>query len=133
MKNPAVLWSAQAAIAEGDAVNAADPARQMALVGKARTCGDFGKAQSPVANELDRTLQSQMHDIAMRRDADGSREDPGEVKRAAPRYVGQRGDLDRLVEMGDDIVPEPLEHVFAQHAPCPVFGLPTCGGQPDCR
>ena len=39
-------------------MDAPHPARQMALIGKARLCGDLGKAEFSVANQFDRTLQS---------------------------------------------------------------------------
>ena len=39
-----------------------------------------------------RALQSQMHDVAMRADADGSSEYAGEIERATPRNVCQHRD-----------------------------------------
>src|SRR5258707_15440194 len=70
---------------EGDAVNASNPARQVALIGEARVCRDFSQAGPSVANKLHRTLQSQMHDITVRRHSNGSAEHAGEVERAASR------------------------------------------------
>ena len=51
-----------------------NPARQVALVGKAGAGGDLCEAQSSVANQFDRSPQSQMYDVAVRRQADGSGE-----------------------------------------------------------
>jgi len=105
---------------ESHAANASNPARQVALVGEACVCCDFSQAGPPLARQLDRTLQSQMHHVTMRRHADGSAENPREVERAASRQLCQRGDLDRLVQVSDNIVFESLEHVLAQRATCPM-------------
>jgi hypothetical protein len=105
-------------------VNAPDPTRQVTLVGKAGASGDFSQAGSPFANHLDRTSQSEMHDVTVRRQANRSGEHAREVERATPRNVCERSDLDRLIEVGNDIVSEPLEHVFAQHA---AFPASECG------
>src|SRR5258708_24130895 len=109
-------------LGEGHAVNAPDPARQVALVGKGRAGCNVGKTRTPVANELDRTLQSQMHDVTVRRHANRPGEHAREVEWAAARYRGERVDLDGLIEVSDDIVPEPFEHFLAQHAPCLASG-----------
>ena len=49
-----------------DTMNASDPPRQMALIGKASADSDFGQPGPPFANKLERTLQSEVHDVAMR-------------------------------------------------------------------
>jgi len=59
----------------------------MALVGEARARRDFSQTASTIANQLDGTLQSQMHNVTVRTDANGPSEDAGEVERAAPRYL----------------------------------------------
>ena len=115
-----MVWSG-GQLREGDAVNAPSPARQVTLVGKARSRRDFSKAGSAVANQLDGALQSQMHDVTVRGHSDGSGEDAREVEGAAPRQSCERGDLDRLVQVRNDIVPEPLQHIPAQHATRPAF------------
>src|SRR5262249_44872980 len=102
-----------------DAMNASDPTRQMALVGKAGAGGDFSQPRPPFPNQLDRTLQSKMHDVAMRCHTDGSGKHPREMERAAPCNIRKRLDPDRLIEMSDDVIPEPPEPVFAQHAARP--------------
>src|SRR5712671_6348478 len=66
---------------QGNAVNAPDPTREMALV---------GQAGSDMTNKLDRSLLSQMHDVAVRTDANESGEQPGKMERAAARYLGER-------------------------------------------
>ena len=99
-----------------NAMNASDPTRQMALVGKAGAGSDFGQPRPPFANKLDRTLQSEMHDIAMRCHADRSGKHSREMELAACRYIRERLDADRLIKMSDDVIPEPPELVFAQRA-----------------
>ena len=69
------------------------------------------KPRLPVANELDRALQFQMHDEMVGSYANGSGEYAREMEGTAPRHSCERGDLDRLIEMGNDIVSGPLEHV----------------------
>src|SRR6516165_8316579 len=44
----------------------------MALVGKAGADSDFSQPRLPFPNKLDRTLQSEMHDVTMRCHTDGS-------------------------------------------------------------
>ena len=44
----------------------------MTLVSKAGARGDFSQAGFPGPNKLDRPVQSEMHDVAVRRQADGS-------------------------------------------------------------
>ena len=107
---------------ERDAVHATHPARQVALVGEAGARGDLGKARLPLTHKLDRTLQPQVHDVAVRRHADRSGEDAREMKWAAPGDACELGDLDRLVQTRDDVGLEPLEHVLAQHASHLAFG-----------
>jgi hypothetical protein len=55
----------------------------------------------------------------MRGHADGSGEHPREMEWAACRYIRERLDPDRLIEMSDDVIPEPPELVFAQSAARP--------------
>jgi hypothetical protein len=62
-----------------------------------------------------------MHDVTVRGHAYRSGEHAREVEGATPRYFCERGDLDGLVEVGNDIVSQPLEHVLAQHAAYPAF------------
>ena len=61
-------------------------------------------------------LQSKMHDVTVRRYADRSGEHPSEVKWTAPCYARKSGDFDRFIQMGNDVVPNPSEHLFAQAA-----------------
>src|ERR1700730_14352827 len=46
-------------VRQGNAVNAPDPTREMALVGKACAQRDIGQAGSDMTNKLDRSLPSQ--------------------------------------------------------------------------
>ena len=101
-------------------MNASNPTRQVTLIGEASASRDFGQPGLPVANKLYGTLQPQMHDITMRGHTDRSGEHAREVERAAPRYVRECSDLDRLVEMSNDIISEPLEDGFAQFTSCPA-------------
>jgi hypothetical protein len=95
----------------------------MALVGKACAHRDIGQAGSDMTNKLDRSLPSQMHDVAVRTDANESGEQPGEMERAAPRYLGERGDFDGLIDVSNHVISKPREHVFARHASRPAFEL----------
>src|SRR5215470_13387162 len=81
----------------------------MALVGKAGAGSDFSQPRPLFPNKLDRTLQSEMHDVAMRCHADGSGKYPREMEWAAPCNIRERLDPDRLIEMSDAVVPEPPE------------------------
>ena len=123
VKIPAVLGDSRRQLRQGDAVDAADPAGEVALVGEARAGGGFGQAGALLAEQSDGAFQPQMHDIAMRRHAHGAGEDPGEVEGAASRHLRQACDLDGLVEMGEDIVLDPREHRLAQPAASPEPGL----------
>ena len=102
-------------------MNTPDPAGQVTLVGKACASCDFSQARSPFANKRDRTLQSEMYDVTVRGHAHRSAEHAREVEWATSSYFCEHGDLDRAIQMGNDIVSELLEHVFAQHAACPAF------------
>jgi hypothetical protein len=95
----------------------------MALVGKACAHRDVGQAGSDMTNKLDRSLPSQMHDVAVRTDANESGEQPGKMERASPRYLGERGDFDGLIDVSNHVISKPREHVFAQHASRPAFEL----------
>src|SRR5262252_544424 len=100
----------------------------MALVGKAGAGSDFSQPRPLFPNKLDRALQSEMHDVAMRCHADGSRKHPREMEWAAPCNIRERLDPDRLIEMSDDVVPEPPEQVFTQHAARPGWQRRGVGG-----
>ena len=100
-------------------MNASDPTRQVALVGKAGAGSDFSQARPTLPNKLDRTLQSEMHHVAMRGHADGSGKHPREMEWAAPGNIRERLDPDRLIEMSDDVIPESPELVFAESAARP--------------
>src|SRR5262245_54633752 len=110
-------------------MDAANPPRQMALIGKAGFYGNLGKAEFPVPNHFDRPSQSQMNDVAMRADADGSGEGAGKMELAAVRHFRKRRDIKRLVQMFEDELLQPLENVGAQRA-VPLRPGPhrvTCG------
>ena len=62
-----------------------------------------------------------MHDVAVRGRADRTGKHAGEVERAATGYFGQGADLDGLIQVGDDVVPEPAEHVLPQLAARQAF------------
>ena len=74
----------------GDAMNAPNPARQMALVREAGFCSDLGKANTPIANHLNRPFQSKMSDVLVRADANRSRKDTREVILAEACHSGER-------------------------------------------
>jgi len=94
-------------------MNAPNPARQVALVGK--SCGgcDVSQAVAALAQQLKRALQAQMHDIAVRSHTDRSGKHAREVKRAAAGNFRQRANLDGLIQMCNDVALETVEHVLA--------------------
>src|SRR6202030_630745 len=100
-------------------MNASDPTRQVALGGKPGAGSDFSQPRPTLPNKLDRTLQSEMHHVAMRCHADGSGKHPREMEWAACRNIRERLDPDRLIEMSGDVIPEPPELVLAQSAARP--------------
>ena len=75
-----------------------------------------------MTNKLDRSLLSQMHDVAVRTDANESGEQPGKMERAAPRYL-RAWRLDGFIDVSNHVISKPREHVFAQHASRPAFEL----------
>src|SRR5277367_4877240 len=79
-----------------DAMNASDPTRQVALVGKPGAGSDFSHPRPPFPDKLDGTPQSEIHHVAMRRHADGSGKPPREMEWAACRNIRERLDPDRL-------------------------------------
>jgi hypothetical protein len=101
-------------LSEGDPVNTRNPARQMTLVGKSCPDCNFSEARLPVPYKLDRVLQSQMHDVAVRRHADGSGKHAYKVERAAPRDSRKRGHFDRFVEVSNDIILEAIKELPAE-------------------
>ena len=107
-------------------MNASDPTRQVALVGKAGLGSDFGQPRPPFPNKLDRTLQSEVHHVAMRGHADRSGKHPREMEWAAPGNIRERLDPDRLIEMSDDVIPEPPELVFTERADVLQVSTPEC-------
>ena len=101
-------WWSGDQLREGDAVSAPNPTRQVALVGEACAGSYFGQTGTPFANQLDRSLQPEIYDPGVRGHANRSGEHAKEVERATPCYFCQRSDLDGLIEVGHDIVSEPL-------------------------
>ena len=97
-------------------MDAPHPARQMALIGKARLCGNLGKADFSIPNQFDRPLQSQMNDVAMRAHADGPGEGAGKMELTAVRHLRKRRDVKWFVQMFEDEIPQPLENVGGQRA-----------------
>src|SRR5215471_8121638 len=97
-------------------MDAANPARQMALIRKTRFCGNLGKAEFPVSNHFDRPSQPQMNDVAMRAHADGPGEGAGKMKLAAVRHSRKRRDIKRFIQMLEDELLQPLENVSGQRS-----------------
>jgi hypothetical protein len=104
-------------------VNAPYPARQVALVSKSRPGCDFSEAKLPVPHKLDRMLQSQMHNITVRRHTDGSGEHAGEVEQAPPCDSRERGHFDRFVQVGNDIILVLIKEFLAERASRPGWRL----------
>src|SRR5215471_21218296 len=95
-------------------MDASNPARQMALIRKTRFCANLGKAEFPLSNHFDRPLQSEMNDVAMRAHADGSGEGAGKMELAAVRHSRKRRDVKRFIQMLEDELLQPIEHVGGQ-------------------
>src|ERR1700757_1544079 len=97
-------------------MDALNPARQMALIGKARFGRDLGKTEFSFAYHFDCALQSQMNDVTMRAHADGAGEGAGKMELAAVRHFRKRRDIERFVQMLEDELFQPLEDVRGQQA-----------------
>jgi hypothetical protein len=66
-------------------------------------------------------LQSKKHDVTVRRYADRSGEHSTEMKWTASRYGRKGCDFDRFIQMSNNVVPDPSEHLFAQAASRRMF------------
>jgi hypothetical protein len=95
-------------------MNAPNPARQVTLVSESGPGCNFSEAGLPVPYKLDRVLQSQMHNITVRRHADGSGEHAYKVERAAPRDSCKRGHFDPFVEVRNDIILELIKELLTE-------------------
>ena len=84
------IWSGSASngCCRTHAVDAPNPARQMALIRKTRFCGNLGKAEFSIPNHFDRASQSQMNDVAMQRSGPATRTRHGSTAPAATRLPG---------------------------------------------
>ena len=80
---------------------------------------------------IDRTLQPQVHDVAMRGHAHRAREYTRKVERAAPGDAGECRHLDRLVEMSHHIVAQPPQDFLAEGA-APAARRPPVPGTNRC-
>ena len=101
-------------------MNTPNPTAQMILVGEARAKCNIRQPKFAIANKLDSTLQSKMDNVAVRGYANGALEHAREVEWAASRYFCECGHFNRLVQVSQDIILEPLEHVLAQPAARPA-------------
>ena len=87
MKIPAVSLRCHGAdLHQGNAVNAANPARQVTLIGKTGPGCNFGEASAALTRELSGALQAKVYDVPVRRHANRSRKDACKMERASPRY-----------------------------------------------
>jgi len=112
---------------ERDAVDTPDPAGQVALVGKAGRSGDFRQFHLAVTHELGRLPQAQLNDVAVRRHAHGLGEYAREMESASSSYARERSYFYLLVQMGNDIICQPMEYLLAQAT---SHGTLTRGGVP---
>jgi hypothetical protein len=62
-----------------------------------------GKAGSDMTNKLDHSLPSQMHDVAVRTDANESGEQPGKWNGLRPA-IFERGDFDGLIDVSNHVI-----------------------------
>src|ERR1700724_4378047 len=110
-------WSSSAhQLGKGCTMNTLHPACKVTLVRKTSAKCDFSQAMLSIAYKLNCTLQSEMHDVTVRSHAHSAGEYASAVERTAPCYSSERGDLDRLFEMSNDIVSDTPKHVFAQQS-----------------
>ena len=91
------------------------PYARMTLVSESCPRCDFGEVTSPFSDKLNRALQSEAHDVTVRRHADGSGKYAREMERAARCKARQFRDLDRFLYVGNDVLSESIEHVLAEH------------------
>src|ERR1700730_10948170 len=82
-----MLFGLRRPVPSGKRRGRAGPNARDGLVGKACAHRDIGQAGSDMTNKLDHSLPSQMHDVAVRTDANESGEQPGKMERAPPRYL----------------------------------------------
>lgn len=80
-------------------MDAPHPTCQVALIGKARPYGNLCKAGFSIPNHFDRTLQSQMNDIAVGAHADRPRERTREMKLTALRDFRKRCNVKGLAQV----------------------------------
>src|SRR5215831_19164977 len=95
-------------------MDAPNPARQMALIRKTRFYSNLSETEFSIPNHLDRPLQSEMNDVAMRAHADGSGEGARKMELAAVRHSRKRRDVKRFVQMLEDELLQPIENVGGQ-------------------
>ena len=81
----------------------------------------------PSRHQFDGVAKAQVNDIAMRTDADLAAEYPRKMELAAAAHSRQRGDIDRLIQVRHQIIPDLPEHGAAEHAirrlgPCRMAG-----------
>ena len=100
-------------------MDATNPTRQVALVRKTGPSRDFGQPKLPGPNKLGRSLHAQMYDVTMWGEANRLCKHPREVERAAPGNARELIDLDLFVNVGKDLIFEPLEDRFTQCASRP--------------
>ena len=90
------------------------PACQVALIGEASFCGNLGKAEFSVPDHFDRTLQSQMNDVAIRADTDGSSEHSREMEPTELRRFRKRCNVKRFAKMFSNEFFQLLKAIFVQ-------------------
>ena len=73
-------------------MNTLHPACKVTLVRKTSAKCDFSQAMLSIAYKLNCTLQSEMHDVTVRRHAHSSGEYASEVEGTAPCYSSERGE-----------------------------------------
>ena len=73
-------------------MNSLHPACKVTLVRKTSAKCDFSQAMLSIAYKLNCTLQSEMHDVTVRRHAHSSGEYASEVEGTAPCYSSERGE-----------------------------------------
>jgi hypothetical protein len=92
-----------------------DPARKVALIREARHHCDVGQSKSVRPHKLERALKSKMNDEAVRAEPDRLSEDPREMRLAESRKPRKYRDIERLIEVFENVLFELSELVVVEH------------------
>src|SRR5262245_52958453 len=78
----------------------------MALIGETGGSCNLGQRQFAIAHQLDGAAKAQVNDIAIGTDADLAAKYTRKMELAATAHSRQRGDIDRLIQMRHQVIPD---------------------------